>query len=532
MNKLSFILIITYFLFAGQISLSAQNEKDEQLNFIVILKNQDAHRKLSHKSYHKTFNFLKTISVKSGIYIVETSKSILNKLKDEVLLFQEDHYIQLRNTPNDPLYLDQWALDSIDAAKAWIRTNGGLSYSGDSIVCAIMDNAFDVQHEDLSNNIWKNYAEIPANGQDDDNNGFIDDFVGWNLVEQNDQHNPGNFNNHGTGLLGIIGAKGDNEKGITGINWNIKMLLLSAGDNNEILKLSNIITGFIYARDLREKYNMSNGTEGALVVAINNSWGIDGAKASDHPVWCALYDTLGKVGILSVAAASNDPVDMDIQYDMPCSCPSDYLITVSESNVYDQSVASVGKNSLDIFAPAETKTTRWNNNYGILGGTSSAAPHVSASVCLMYALPNQLWEQHFSNQPTAAAALIKQMILLGADRKNSFQNSVSGGRLNIDKSMMLLDEYFSVPDDWVLNKAFPNPTKELIYFNLSIPIPTSVTIKIINQQGQIVDKSEYQTVGPGKRLIPYSTNKLSEGSYFAQIETSIGQRFIEKFIKF
>ena len=57
-------------------------------------------------------------------------------------------------------------------------------------------------------------------------------------------------------------------------------------------------------------------------------------------------------------------------------------------------------------------------------------------------------------------------------------------------------------------------------------------IKIINQQGQIVDSSEYQTVGPGKRLIPYSTKKLSEGSYFAQIETSLGQRFIEKFIKF
>lgn len=531
MNKLSFILIISFFTVGGQMSLSAQNEKDEILDFIVLLKHQDTHRKLSQKRYQKTFNFLKIISEKSGIYLVETTKRILNELKDDVLLYQEDHNIHLRNSPNDPLFTDQWALDSIDATEAWMQTNGGLSYSGDSIVCAVMDNAFDVQHEDLSNNIWKNYAEIPANGIDDDNNGFIDDFVGWNLVEQNDQHDPGNFNNHGTGILGIIGAEGDNEKGISGINWNIKMLLLSANNNNEILKLSNIITGFIYARDLRDKYNKSNGTEGALVVAINNSWGIDGAKASDHPVWCALYDTLGKVGILSVAAASNDPINMDVQNDMPCSCPSDYLLTVSESNIYDQSVASVGRISLDIFAPAETKTTRWNNNYGILGGTSSAAPHVSAAVCLLYSLPNQRWEEYFSIQPNNAAALIKQLILLGADRKNSFENSVSGGRLNINKSMILLDEYFSVPNDWALNKAFPNPTKDLIFFNLSLPKTTAVKLNISNQQGQIVDFFEYQAVGPGKRLIPYSTEKLPKGSYIVQIETSLGQRFVEKFIK-
>ena len=104
---------------------------------------------------------------------------------------------------------------------------GGTSATGDEIVVAILDNGFSRDHPDLEANFWVNENEIPDNGIDDDLNGYMDDYLGYNIDENN-----GNINNagdHGTEVAGIIGAVGNDGIGMVGINWNIKIDECSKG---------------------------------------------------------------------------------------------------------------------------------------------------------------------------------------------------------------------------------------------------------------------------------------------------------------
>src|SRR5690606_1454004 len=111
-----------------------------------------------------------------------------------------------------------------------------------------------------------NHGEIPGDGIDNDQNGYTDDYLGLNVQTDNDQHAS---DVHGTAVAGIIGAQGGNQKGVCGINWNVKLLLISG-----IERESDIIEGYQYATALRNTYRNSGGTQGAFVVATSLSAGI------------------------------------------------------------------------------------------------------------------------------------------------------------------------------------------------------------------------------------------------------------------
>src|SRR5688572_12616147 len=214
-----------------------------------------------------------------------------------VVSIQEDRRIEWRDTePNDPAYINQSDMELIGMPEAWDIARGGVTSKGDTIVVAIIDNGFEPNHIDLRDNIWKNREEIPNDDIDNDLNGYTDDYVGVNIATGDDQHPPGNH--HGTSVAGIIGARGNNGTGISGVNWNVKMMLVS-GANFE----SELIEAYEYVLDFRKKYNQTNGAEGAFVVVTNLSGGINNAWADDHPLWCNMYDQLGEEGVLSVTAA-------------------------------------------------------------------------------------------------------------------------------------------------------------------------------------------------------------------------------------
>jgi len=120
--------------------------------------------------------------------------------------------------PNDPLFEEQWGIEKIQATDLWELGVG--TPNGDSIVVAILDEGFDVVHEDLSENIWKNHEEIPGDEIDNDGNGYTDDYRGLNLLTQNDEH-PSSIaaSSHGTSVAGIIGARENNEIGTAGVAW-------------------------------------------------------------------------------------------------------------------------------------------------------------------------------------------------------------------------------------------------------------------------------------------------------------------------
>ncbi|MCI5082729.1 MAG: S8 family serine peptidase [Saprospiraceae bacterium] len=372
------------------------------------------------------------------------------KRSNAVVEAQFNHFVSLRETiPNDEQFVDQWqyintgqsggtAGADIDMELAWDTTTGGLTPDGDTIVVCIIDGGYQITHEDLSDNVWFNYAEIPGNGIDDDNNGFVDDFKGWNTGSDADNIDVGVPIGHGTPVAGIVGAKGNNEVGVAGVNWNVKLMLVSGGSGVE----SEVLEAYSYPLGFRKKYNETNGEEGAFVVATNASWGVDFGQPDDAPLWCAFYDTLGVHGILNCGATINGNQDIDIVGDLPTACPSDFLISVTNMNDDDVKVTSAGFGivNVDLGAfGAGTWTTSSGGGYGGFGGTSGATPHVTGTVALLYSAPCSNLTDLAKASPGDAALLVKQYILEGVDPNESLDGiTVTGGRLNVNNSMQLL----------------------------------------------------------------------------------------------
>ena len=150
---------------------------------------------------------------------------------DDVAVVQFNHFVQERSfTPNDTRFAEQWDKNNtgqtggtpdadIDGPEAWELAGGGVTAMNDTIVVAIVDGGQQTNHPDLDT--WLNWREIPANGIDDDNNGYIDDINGWNASTNNGTIPA---NNHGTHCAGIAGAIGNNGVGVAGVNLKVKTM--------------------------------------------------------------------------------------------------------------------------------------------------------------------------------------------------------------------------------------------------------------------------------------------------------------------
>lgn len=368
------------------------------------------------------------------------------KASDLVVEAQVNHIITPRLVPNDPLYTSQWQYDNtgqgggtpgadIDIEGAWDQTTGGLTVDGDTIVVCVIDGGFELSHPDLSSNMWINHAEIDGNGIDDDSNGYVDDYLGWNAYSSNDNITPNN--SHGTPVAGIVGAKGDDGYGVAGVNWNVKIMGISGGGNE-----AEALAAYTYPYVARKRYNETDGDEGAFVVATNASWGVDYGQAADAPLWCAFYDSLGAVGILNAGATINGNVNVDVEGDLPTQCSSDYLISVTNMNNQDEKVtqAGYGATTIDMGAfGAGTYTVASGGGHGSFGGTSGATPHVAGTIALLYAADCEGFIEIAKQNPAQAALMIKDYIFEGLDANTSLVGiTTQEGRLNVNTSMQLL----------------------------------------------------------------------------------------------
>ncbi|MEM8585697.1 MAG: S8 family serine peptidase, partial [Bacteroidota bacterium] len=379
----------------------------------------------------------------------DSEQKIWRQIQEQpaVATLQFNQFISMRAIPNDALYPQQWQHNNtgqsdglagadFDTPSAWDLATGGVTSNGDTIVVCVIDNGLDTDHEDLAPNLWINRDEIPDNGIDDDQNGFVDDVNGWNTRFDDNVVEGGS---HGTSVCGIVGARGDNGVGVAGINWQVKIMMVR---NDFMAAESEVIQAYSYALEQRMAYDNSNGQEGAYVVATNASWGIDGGQPEDSPIWCSLYDELGENGILNVGATANQNVNVDVVGDLPTSCPSDFLISVTNVNDIDQKVtgAAFGLESIDLGAYGEEVfTTTINNNYGNFQGTSAAAPAVAGAIALLYSLPCASFAQLLDSDPAAAALLVKSSILESVTPNASLSNiTVTGGRLNVNNAIQQL----------------------------------------------------------------------------------------------
>ncbi len=248
-------------------------------------------------------------------------------------------------------------------------------------------------HPDLIENAWFNYGEIPDNDIDDDANGYIDDYRGWNVESEDDD---GIYaGGHGTNVMGMIGARGNNEFGTVGANWNVKMMSV-AGEN--LFDEASVVQAYTYPLIQRQIFNETNGASGAFVVATNASWGIDNGNVDDVPIWTAFYDTLGQYGILNCGATANNNVNIDVVGDIPTAAPSDYMISVTATNSSDfRTFSGFGATTVDLGAPGEDVfTTSGQNGTTTTSGTSFASPLTAGVIALLYSVPCDVFRSNGS----------------------------------------------------------------------------------------------------------------------------------------
>jgi len=351
------------------------------------------------------------------------------------LLAQNNHLVEDRALPDDPRYADQWHHRNIGSEAAWDISTGGLTATGDTIVVCIIERV-DLPHPDLIANAWFNHAEIPGNGIDDDGNGYVDDFQGWNALDGNDSVYGAS---HGTRVAGMAGACGNNGLGVAGANWNVKLMSVHHGGTAE----ARVVAAYTYPLVMRRRYNASNGQEGAFVVATNASWGINGGQPADSPIWCAMYDSLGAAGVLSCGATTNNNVDVDLVGDLPTACPSDFLVSVTATNSLDnRSFSGYGATTIDLGAPGSAVvTTTIGGGYGTTSGTSFASPLTAGVIGLLYSAPCPWLMDMVRTDPAGAARFVRQRLLDGVDQVGNLAGqTVTGGRLSAGNSMRLMME--------------------------------------------------------------------------------------------
>ncbi len=442
---LSFILALSF------LARSAENEIVNEV--IVLFKdNQEAVTYL--KSIQTSLNETKKLSPRWPLYnlVFKDSNSAhlsLNALKkdDKVVSAQYNHTIAYRSTiPGDSFFNQQWYLHNlgfgpypadadIDAVEAWDSTTGGVNVRGEELVVAVVDVRFNLAHEDL--NFFSNIHE-PRNGVDDDGNGFIDDSLGWNAYLNNDDINT-TIASHATQISGIIGAV-NNDTGIVGINWGIKILPVYSRAIE-----SDVLQAFSYVIEMRRMYDLTSGTKGALIIASNTSFGVDFGRPADYPIWCAIYDSMGYAGILSAGATANSAIDVDARGDIPTSCVSPFLITVTSTNGYDNldGNSAYGDTSIDVGAPGiGIFSTIAPNGYANGSGTSFAAPMVAGQIALMFSKACEKFWDMYDRDPVQSIEIIRSFLLSSTDPLPSLSGkTVTGGRINLYKSILELNRF-------------------------------------------------------------------------------------------
>ena len=445
MNLLA-VLILALF----SLSLDAQISPNQNAfipgDLIVELSEGSSVRALIQRApEHSALSIEKELSSTAHIWLLkfDHSQSTHAEMFDwlskqwEVELAQNNYYLQLRSTiPNDVSFDSQWhhlntgqtggtADADIDSDLAWDITTGDTTATGHDIVIALIESG-NLDHQDLTGNRWYNVNEIPNNGIDDDGNGYVDDYDGWNPVQNNDNYGTGA---HGTNCLGMMGAKGNNGLNVVGANWDVKLMVIGGYNINTD---ANAIAAYQYTLDMRTLWNNSGGTQGAFVVATSSSWGIDGEDPNNHPVWCSFYTTLGQAGILNVGATTNQNLNVDTAGDMPTACDTPYMIGVGRTDHNDNTAGGYGQTTIEFGAPGiNVVTTAGTNSITTTTGTSFSCPLTAGVIGLAYSIPCADFMNVVMSNPQAGADLILQALLNGTDAKAQLANKfVTGGRLN------------------------------------------------------------------------------------------------------
>ncbi|MBC8042995.1 MAG: S8 family serine peptidase [Rhizobacter sp.] len=384
---------------------------------------------------------------------------------------------KLAFAPNDPFFADgsSYWLTKIEAAAAWDITTGS------GVLVGIVDSGVQTDHPDLDANIERNAAEIPNNGLDDDANGYIDDYIGWDFGGAN--HFPGDANTgdndpnepvpyHGTHCAGVAAGVTNNSIGIASIGYNSRILAVKAGV------------------DAAQPEDIFWGYEGVLYAAergakvINCSWGGFGYSQAEQDL--VTYVTEVK-GSLVVAAAGNDGADNDLRPFYPSAYRHVLSVGATGQTDVKASFSNYGVQNVDLVAPGDDIRSTWKpSTYNFLDGTSFSAPMTAGAAALIM---NQF--------PTYTPEQVGEQLRITADNVDALNGSFTGklgrGRLNVRRALqetastavrLLSAELRDASGDGYLD-AGESVTVKLTFKNFLAATASSVNVNVSAISGSV-----------------------------------------------
>ena len=366
----------------------------------------------------------------------------------QVRRVEADWQVRSNVLPNDPDFKRQWSLNNLDekgnpngadikAPAAWQTTTGSRS-----VVVGIIDTGIAYDHPELAANIWANPGETGldaaghdkrTNGIDDDGNGYIDDWHGWNFAAGT--NDPQDDNGHGSHCAGIIGATGNDGLGITGVCWQVSLVGLKFLDASGSGYTADAVEAIQYADRLG-------------LPITSNSWG---STASSESLREAMA-TAAAHGMLLVAAAGNTSRDLGRQPGYPAAFPIANLINVAATDRWDQLAyfSAYSATAVHIAAPGADILSTVQEGHAVHSGTSMATPHVTGVAALIKAA-----------RPTITASALKQVLIDGVEHlPNLAFASVSGGRLDAARSLALATGPWLRAVDWTIADQDANGVAE------------------------------------------------------------------------
>jgi hypothetical protein len=372
-----------------------------------------------------------------------------------------DSISNLESIPNDPDFGKQWGLHNIgqeggkedsdiDAPEAWDIEKGD-----ENIIIAIVDSGVDYTHPDLADNIWINEDEIPDNNIDDDDNGFIDDIMGWDFAYGDS--NPIDDCGHGTHCAGIAGAVTNNNIGIAGVCWNCKIMNVKIGFENNTEAVLPAALGVQYAAD--------NGSN-----VISMSWG-------DYTHYQVLEDAINYAydkGAVLLAAVGNE--EDDIPNDYPPAYEN--VIAVASTNNWDQraifsnygSIIDIAAPGQNIYSTMPTYEVYFNTvmgfemNYDYMNGNSMACPCVAGLAGLILSKNSSLSQEEVRSIICENVDPYDSGEYIGTGRINAYK-ALSAGNIPPDKPIITGDNSGKIRRDYEFNvQSFDSNSDDIFYY--------------------------------------------------------------------
>lgn len=467
------MILTILFSFILSVSIDAKTCSPSQVvpnEYIVKLKTAGVIPQRLSKDKFKIERFKtssKFVKIKTQVAISEFASFGLDKSNIEYI--EPNFIVHAYDLPSDSQFSNLWNLlntgqvvggdgrphADINIVPLWAKGFTGAQ----KIKVAITDTGIDWNHPDLIDNLYTNPGEagsLAFNGIDDDQNGFIDDVHGWDFVSASPNSN--DDNDHGTHVAGIIGAKGNNQIGIAGVNWQVSLIPVKFLNERGSDNVGNAIEAIYYSVKM-----------GAQV--INASWGGDSySRALEEAIEYARDR-----GVLVVVAAGNDSLNNDTDKDYPAAYTTENIISVAATDNRDElaSFSNYGRQTVHVAAPGVLITsTVPNSGYEAFSGTSMAAPHVTGIAALMWSIdPNFTYQE------------IKERIVKSCDVIYGLKRKIIGqGRVNAYNAAMGIfpkrDPAEDLWQDYSYQVESPHPYEDAKELKIVLSVPKAEYVRI------------------------------------------------------